>query len=209
MLSLQVKDFGPISEGDVQLKPLTVFIGPNNSGKSYLAILAYALLHSTCTEHGFYGYSKQHAEYVFLRYKSSRAPALLRKYASFEIQEESFTSLEKWFEQHIEQISQGKLEVKVAELPKPVTQILEKICRHFILKDSFSEELQRCYSSKIADLVRKESNVKNFHISLQHELPNWKFAFHSSNSKLDEVESEIDISSLSFPFELLRRLPKD
>ena len=33
MTRIEVKDFGPIAEGAVDLKPLTVFIGPNNSGQ--------------------------------------------------------------------------------------------------------------------------------------------------------------------------------
>ena len=40
---LEVKDFGPIAEASVDVRPLTVFIGPSNTGKSYLAILMYAL----------------------------------------------------------------------------------------------------------------------------------------------------------------------
>ena len=40
---LDVENFGPISKTSVALRPLTVFIGPSNTGKSYLAILIYAL----------------------------------------------------------------------------------------------------------------------------------------------------------------------
>ena len=40
---LDVEDFGPIRTASVDLRPLTVFIGPSNTGKSYLAILVYAL----------------------------------------------------------------------------------------------------------------------------------------------------------------------
>ena len=43
ILEIEVKHFGPISEGKIELRPLTVFIGPSNTGKSYLAILIYAL----------------------------------------------------------------------------------------------------------------------------------------------------------------------
>ncbi len=43
VLGLEVTDFGPIAEAKVDLRPLTVFIGPSNTGKSYLAILIYAL----------------------------------------------------------------------------------------------------------------------------------------------------------------------
>ena len=42
-LELEVTDFGPIVEARVDLRPLTVFVGPSNTGKSYLAILIYAL----------------------------------------------------------------------------------------------------------------------------------------------------------------------
>ncbi len=42
-LELEVRDFGPIVEAKINLRPLTVFVGPSNTGKSYLAILMYAL----------------------------------------------------------------------------------------------------------------------------------------------------------------------
>ena len=42
-LELEVTDFGPIVEAKIDLRPLTVFVGPSNTGKSYLAILIYAL----------------------------------------------------------------------------------------------------------------------------------------------------------------------
>lgn len=40
---LEVSNFGPIVEANVEMRPLTVFVGPSNTGKSYLAILLYAL----------------------------------------------------------------------------------------------------------------------------------------------------------------------
>lgn len=40
---IEVADFGPIVRATVDVRPLTVFAGPSNSGKSYLAMLVYAL----------------------------------------------------------------------------------------------------------------------------------------------------------------------
>lgn len=40
---LTVADFGPITKAGVTLQPLTVFVGPSNTGKSYLATLIYCL----------------------------------------------------------------------------------------------------------------------------------------------------------------------
>ncbi len=42
-LELEVRDFGPIIAGEIDLRPLTVFVGPSNTGKTYLATLIYAL----------------------------------------------------------------------------------------------------------------------------------------------------------------------
>ena len=41
--NIEIENFGPIAEANVEMRPLTVFIGPNNAGKSYSAILIYAL----------------------------------------------------------------------------------------------------------------------------------------------------------------------
>ena len=40
---IEVQDFGPITRRKVEFRPLTVFLGPSNAGKSYLATLGYAL----------------------------------------------------------------------------------------------------------------------------------------------------------------------
>ncbi len=47
-LHLTVSNFGPIAKAEIDLRPLTVFVGRSNTGKSYLAILIYAL-------HRFFG----------------------------------------------------------------------------------------------------------------------------------------------------------
>ena len=40
---MEVQNFGPIAQGSVDLRPLTVFVGKSNTGKTYLATLIYAL----------------------------------------------------------------------------------------------------------------------------------------------------------------------
>jgi len=34
-LTVEMKNFGPIADGRMKIKPLTLLIGPNNSGKSH------------------------------------------------------------------------------------------------------------------------------------------------------------------------------
>jgi len=45
-IDVSISNFGPISEGKFTIKPLTIFVGPNNSGKTYAATLAHSLLSS-------------------------------------------------------------------------------------------------------------------------------------------------------------------
>ena len=42
-VEISVENFGPIAEANIDLRPLTVFVGPSNTGKTYFATLVYAL----------------------------------------------------------------------------------------------------------------------------------------------------------------------
>jgi len=42
-VEIAVKNFGPIVEANIDLRPLTVFVGPSNTGKTYFATLVYGL----------------------------------------------------------------------------------------------------------------------------------------------------------------------
>ena len=42
-VEIAVKNFGPITKANIDLRPLTVFVGPSNTGKTYFATLVYAL----------------------------------------------------------------------------------------------------------------------------------------------------------------------
>lgn len=40
---IQVKNFGPVKSGKFELRPLTIFLGQNNTGKTYCALLVYSI----------------------------------------------------------------------------------------------------------------------------------------------------------------------
>ena len=48
--ALNIKNFGPITKGKIDLKPLTVFVGANNTGKSYAARLVYSIFRSLSSD---------------------------------------------------------------------------------------------------------------------------------------------------------------
>ena len=43
-MTVDIRDFGPIARASISLKPLTIFSGPNNSGKSYAALLLHSVV---------------------------------------------------------------------------------------------------------------------------------------------------------------------
>ena len=44
ILTVPVKNLGPIAEGTVDLKPLTIFVGPSNTGKSFMATAIHVVM---------------------------------------------------------------------------------------------------------------------------------------------------------------------
>ena len=56
-LILDVENFGPIAEAkNIEFKPMTVFVGPSNTGKTYLAMLLHAFLQSNPENYGGIGW---------------------------------------------------------------------------------------------------------------------------------------------------------
>ena len=47
-LRLDIADFGPISRGTLDLRPLTVLTGPNGCGKSHVATLIHSIINAEC-----------------------------------------------------------------------------------------------------------------------------------------------------------------
>ena len=43
VIELNISNFGPIAKADLELRPMSVFVGQSNTGKSYLGVLIYAL----------------------------------------------------------------------------------------------------------------------------------------------------------------------
>ena len=56
-MKLTVKNFGPIREAkNIEIRPMTIFVGPSNTGKSYLSMLIYATVHAFLDQENYYWY---------------------------------------------------------------------------------------------------------------------------------------------------------
>ena len=142
---LEVKDFGPIAKASVDVRPLTVFIGPSNTGKSYLAILMYAL--HRCfgrPPDPLYrrGFPRRMGRRTFQFREAMRPKASIRK------------SLTDWI---------SKLAVQGGSLPALPTDVAAHIRSRLEqargLDRSLEQEIRRCFGvERLDDLIRYSSS---------------------------------------------------
>ena len=136
ILELEVSNFGPIVEAKVDLRPLTVFVGPSNTGKSYLAILIYAL-------HRYFSRGRWPGRRMFRRDGDEKLPR------------EAIKSIVELAEQMLEYEYEGKrLSEEGIVLPAPVTDAIRS--RLSEQDDYLGNEIGRCFGIEDAGaLIRK------------------------------------------------------
>lgn len=139
-LELEVSNFGPIFEANIDLRPLSVFIGPSNTGKSYLAILIYALHRHFSGRRSFGGYS--------FRLPSRYWPKIS------ELSDESLEALIQGAETHSwSPDAQGEDISLTSEIARPLSQLYESSV------DDITQEVHRCFGLNSNDrLIRRGRN---------------------------------------------------
>lgn len=199
-INISVENFGPIEKADIDLRPLTIFVGESNTGKTYLATLIYAL------DRAFEGISRVPIpESIILLLRQSR----FRHKEGLD--DETYDMLTK--------LNTLDRVFRYADLP-------EWICKH-VLKiinesDVVTNQLKESYNLKsITDIRRFTKN--NLSVSLEVYDKNqffWNFKLQNSGtytqvngnvnpdlvikSSLQEVENNIDLDD----FGSLLRFPK-
>ena len=141
-VEVAVKNFGPIAEANIDLRPLTVFVGPSNTGKTYFATLVYAL----------HGVLAGFPRYPLLNHALFSLPKAVFGSDSFDGVIEAMDEVKK-FNQLVEKIINKQF--KFLELPQ---DIREKVRSELKNLPVFEEELKRCFDLKsIAKLPRSDN----------------------------------------------------
>ena len=134
--SLLVEDFGPIVNANVELRPLTVFVGPSNTGKSVLSILLYSL-HQTFGNGGPRGFR-------FVS-RSRRRPDLTR---------EAQRMVEEWAIEWLRSETDSNEPIK---LPDQVANLARDQAVSGPYVPRVSSCLERCFGEDTSMLVRRPS----------------------------------------------------
>ena len=171
-LKLSVTNFGPIAKAEIDLRPLTVFVGPSNTGKSYLAILIYAL-------HKFFG-GRSIGPWISYRYWNRDlfdTEGVLKNLETFEDNQTLDTWIESTAKREEEGNSSTDLPEFVASQVRTLLRTLNKsanifnneIAREFGVKETRELIRNRINDGAIVRLQRQITASKPGNVSLEYE----------------------------------------
>ncbi|MCY4233913.1 MAG: AAA family ATPase [Bacteroidetes bacterium] len=139
---ISISNFGPVQQANIDLRPLTVFVGQSNTGKSYLSILIYAL-------HNFFS--------------SHRSSFSLRSDTTFDsllgsLSQEEVDDL-KWALSDMDQSIDAVLHPEYsrqseASVSQPLIDFIHKIFLN-LSAIGLKDEISRCFNLDEQELLRK------------------------------------------------------
>lgn len=187
MLNVKVKYFGPLIEADIALRPLTVFIGENNAGKSYAALLNYA---------------------IFASFSRSRG---LHRFGPFgPIPLPNSSELGECEQKELNDLLVKRDEVSFDELPNVIQNEVDKGFKQFCeqLPGQLNSEIQRCFGSELSDLIRPRCH-KRFELIIESSRPNLRLEFKLQDRGLALHNAVYSLTEIKFPLNSLRLVPEE
>ena len=160
-IQIEVSDYGPIAEAKVDLRPLTVFVGPSNTGKSYLAILMYAL-------HRFFsGASTDDDMTIPAPQRASFGPFYFAGPLEREVDSrQDAETLMDWLQQ-IRAVNRPNAGWQ--DLPEHVASMMRPYLRpNEVWNDMFPRELARCFGTRDTNWLIRHGTTSSTSIAITH-----------------------------------------
>ena len=178
---ISVTNFGPIAEGTIDLRPLTVFVGPSNTGKTYFAVLIYAL-HRVLS-----GLSR----FPFMDWLNDFWPAFrLGKFAAETMWEEELQDV-------LEKLDTEGRPFRFSDLPESVRDVMQTALEQpSLLGRELWTEFGRCFDlESVLDLIRSSGCINRAEVSLEvseeaHSL--WRLRMEISESDVITMDGQIE-----------------
>ncbi len=174
-VEIAVENFGPIAEANIDLRPLTVFVGPSNTGKTYFATLVYAL-------HG-----------IFEGFLRVPFPNLFKStYRMFSKPHNNlagaFASTDEEAPEIINKLSTKHRHFKFLDLPKGIRELAQATIKDSgISQNNLDTELRRCFGChNISELIRgtqDQNSEMRMVINVSEEKQDfWSLNFTATNT---------------------------
>ncbi len=179
-IQIDVRNVGPISSASVKLKPLTVFVGPSNTGKTYLSTVTYAL-HRVLS--GFRRLPVPHRSLIhpYDILESERpTPSSVRRDSG--VSADAITSL-------LVKCSTRDEPFMFSDLSEPIRDSVMSVLRNpELLGRDVEIELKRCFdSAAVGDLIRMSDQTDKMRIAVRIGDDNhdyWHFGANLSDQNI-------------------------
>lgn len=171
-IKINIKNFGPINSGTIDLKPLTIFIGQNNSGKSYAAMLISSLF-ECCLPNSLKYPSNMNL--VGTRW-NSRKHFKFNKFSETPLFSEFSTQFEHMQKEDI-------LEVPKDLLKSMITDILIDI-----YKEKLNKEIIGLFACPLKDLITIGEN--NFSFNIKYDKFSVKLKYKKDKLEIEDFDFE-------------------
>jgi len=163
-VKLEVRNFGYVEEASIELAPLTIFIGKNNTGKSYIATLIYILLKKLCNLKEELEIMPKELPTSFeksllsLIKKRGEIPAEVRKILE-ELKQLPETELESMLKNTYRKLLKEDLKLLIED----VNDLLKD------RREEFISAVEEAFVAKIEDLVRRGTDSMSIKLTLEDE----------------------------------------
>ena len=164
-LQIEVKDFGPISSGKINLKPLTIFVGPNNAGKSYAAMLVHSIFES------------------YTPTLPRDMPFFMRLRQHFFAEGLDTRTFSKEFLELERQIGDLKEGVEL-DIPKQLSEKITKKIFEEIYEKRLNDEIIRSYACPLKELIR--IGKRSFALKINFDSYNAHLTYKKGDLKIKE-----------------------
>lgn len=177
-LQVRLRNFGPIGSGNVRLRPLTVFIGPNNAGKSYLAMLTYAATQRAPHRTSF-------------AFESTKAGIRVPRFRIGYDQPSPDTS------RYLLALTEGTAKA----IPRPPDAAVEDL--QTIIKESLQRyrsdvvaEVERCFGRNLSELSRIGGRRSACSVEIRHDVPSWSISLGANLNEQDPAIGPTEMRKL-------------
>ena len=138
---LSVANLGPIESANIELRPLTVFVGPSNTGKSYMATLIYAL-HNFFTAYASGG--RFAGPLAFPTYNARPRPV--------DLSQEDIDSIHEWVNSALPRVVvEESSEYRPHKMPDAVAEVVNRTLKDAAhMSEPLSDEVARCFGMESA-----------------------------------------------------------
>ena len=179
---INVKNFGPIEKAEIDLRPLTVFVGESNTGKTYLAALIYAL-HQNFGGISQFPWAGSIASYFSFFYRSRDRYPQNRREA---LEQETLEVLEK--------LNMPGCPFKFSDLPQ---QVSTRSKSRLTDQEDFKNELERCFdlesASKLIRFTGSRGNEMEVSLSVRdRDQTYWDFEARAAGSADPTITGHIN-----------------